>query len=66
MRMFHWSDTTAGLLSGNTDVALLRLPVLDQEQLSTEILWVEPRWVALHCQHPLAQQELIQMADKSG
>lgn len=63
MRMFPWADTTAGLLSGNTDVALLRLPVLERGQLSTEILWVEPRWVALHCQHPLTQRQIIQMAD---
>ncbi|RCJ32009.1 LysR family transcriptional regulator [Nostoc minutum NIES-26] len=63
IRFFELSDPTAGLLSGNTDVALLRLPVPKQEKLSTEILLVEPRWVALSCDHPLAQHEVLQMAD---
>ncbi|MFN6572635.1 LysR substrate-binding domain-containing protein [Dendronalium sp. ChiSLP03b] len=63
IRFFELSDPTAGLLSGNTDVALLRLPVPKQEKLSTEILLVEPRWVALSCDHPLAQREVLQMAD---
>ncbi|MDZ8109902.1 MAG: LysR family transcriptional regulator [Nostoc sp. DedQUE12a] len=63
IRFFEFSDPTAGLLSGNTDVALLRLPVPKQEKLFTEILLVEPRWVALSSDHPLAQREVLQIAD---
>ncbi|WP_341528291.1 LysR substrate-binding domain-containing protein [Nostoc sp. UHCC 0302] len=63
IRFFELSDPTAGLLSGNTDVALLRLPVPKQDKLSTEILLVEPRWVALSSDHPLAQREVLQMSD---
>jgi DNA-binding transcriptional LysR family regulator len=63
IRFFEFSDPTAGLLSGNTDVALLWLPVPKQEKLFTEILLVEPRWVALSSEHPLAQREVLQMAD---
>ncbi|QSJ18613.1 LysR family transcriptional regulator [Nostoc sp. UHCC 0702] len=63
IRFFELSDPSAGLLSGNSDVALLRLPVPKQEKLSTEILLVEPRWLALSCDHPLAQREVLQMAD---
>ncbi|MEH2067505.1 MAG: LysR family transcriptional regulator [Nostoc sp.] len=63
IRFFEFSDPTAGLLSGNTDVALLWLPVPKQEKLFTEILLVEPRWVALSSEHPLAQREVLQIAD---
>lgn len=63
IRFFELSDPTAGLLSGNTDVALLRLPVPKQEKLSTAILLIEPRWLALSSDHPLAQRKVLQMAD---
>ncbi|MDF5711339.1 MAG: LysR substrate-binding domain-containing protein [Nostoc sp. S4] len=63
IRFFEFSDPTAGLLSGNTDVALLWLPVPKQEKLFTKILLVEPRWVALSSEHPLAQREVLQIAD---
>ncbi|WP_138498739.1 LysR family transcriptional regulator [Nostoc sp. PA-18-2419] len=63
IRFFEFSDPTAGLLSDNTDVALLWLPVPKQEKLFTEILLVEPRWVALSSEHPLAQREVLQIAD---
>ncbi|MDZ8187274.1 MAG: LysR family transcriptional regulator [Nostoc sp. ChiSLP02] len=63
IRFFEFSDPTAGLLSGNTDVALLRLPVPKQEKVFTEILLVEPRWVALPSEHPLAQHQVLQIAD---
>jgi DNA-binding transcriptional LysR family regulator len=49
-----WSDATAGLASGDVDLALLRLPFPGQEFLRIEVLLTEPRWVALPADHRLA------------
>src|ERR1051326_2682820 len=54
-----WSDPTAGLAHGDTDAALLRLPFPGQDTLRTEILFTEPRWVALPAAHPLAGRAQI-------
>jgi DNA-binding transcriptional LysR family regulator len=54
MRAAPWTDPTAGLASGDTDVALLRLPFPGQDVLRVEVLFAEPRWVALPAAHPLA------------
>src|SRR6266540_2519281 len=51
-----WSDPTAGLGTGDVDVALLRLPFPGQEALRVRVLITEPRWVALPSAHPLAKQ----------
>jgi DNA-binding transcriptional LysR family regulator len=53
------SDPTAGLASGDVDVALLRLPFPGQDDVHFEVLLTEPRWVALPASHPLAAQEQI-------
>jgi DNA-binding transcriptional LysR family regulator len=49
-----WSDATAGLASGDVDLALLRLPFPGQQELRIEVLLTEPRWIALPSSHPLA------------
>ena len=59
MRAATWLDPTAGLASGDTDVALLRLPFPGQDTLRVEVLFTEPRWVALPAGHPLATREVI-------
>ncbi|WP_171167194.1 LysR family transcriptional regulator [Streptomyces sp. I05A-00742] len=59
MRQASWSEPTAGLADGETDVALLRLPFPGQEALRTRELFAEPRCVALPTAHPLAARELI-------
>ncbi|MER5781440.1 LysR family transcriptional regulator [Streptomyces mobaraensis] len=59
MRQAAWSDPSAGLLDGDVDVALLRLPFPGQEALRVEELFVEPRCVALAAGHPLAARERI-------
>jgi DNA-binding transcriptional LysR family regulator len=59
MRAASWLDPTAGLASGDTDAALLRLPFPGQDALRTEILFTEPRWVALPATHPLAGRDHI-------
>jgi DNA-binding transcriptional LysR family regulator len=54
-----WSDPTAGLASGDVDAALLRLPFPGQEEVRTEVLLTEPRWVALPATHPLAGRDRV-------
>jgi DNA-binding transcriptional LysR family regulator len=54
-----WSDATAGLASGEVDVALLRLPFPGQDRMRVEILLTEPRGVALPARHPLAGHQQI-------
>ena len=54
MRASTWLDPTAGLASGDADVALLRLPFPGQDSLRIKVLLTEPRWVALPAAHPLA------------
>ena len=49
----------AGLASGDVDAALLRLPFPGQDSLRTEVLFTEPRWVALPAAHPLATRDVI-------
>jgi DNA-binding transcriptional LysR family regulator len=59
MRAAPWIDPTAGLASGDTDVALLRLPFPGQDTYRVEMLFTEPRWVALPATHPLAGRDHI-------
>src|SRR5579859_889983 len=54
-----WSDPTAGLASGDVDAALLRLPFPGQDEVRTEVLLTEPRWVALPATHPLAGRDRV-------
>jgi DNA-binding transcriptional LysR family regulator len=54
-----WDDASAGLLGGDTDVAILWLPVPDAAALSFRQLTCEPRWVALPQDHRLAQRGTI-------
>jgi DNA-binding transcriptional LysR family regulator len=63
MRASSWLDPTAGLASGDTDVALLRLPFPGQDSLRVEVLFTEPRCVALPATHPLARQDHIAFRD---
>jgi DNA-binding transcriptional LysR family regulator len=59
MRQAALSDATAGLVSGDADVALLRLPFPGQDDMRIEVLLTEPRWVALPATHPLAARDQI-------
>ncbi|MFI6512183.1 LysR family transcriptional regulator [Streptosporangium sp. NPDC050855] len=59
MRQAAWSNPTAGLAAGDVDVALLRLPFPGQETLRVEVLFTEPRCIALPSAHPLATRDLI-------
>jgi DNA-binding transcriptional LysR family regulator len=59
MQQAAWSDPTAGLAHGDVDAALLRLPFPGQDEVRTEVLLTEPRWVALPTGHPLAACEHV-------
>jgi DNA-binding transcriptional LysR family regulator len=63
MRAAPWTDPTAGLASGDVDAALLRLPFPGQDCLRTEVLFTEPRWVALPAAHPLATRDVIEFRE---
>lgn len=59
MRQAAWSEPSAGLTDGDADAALVRMPFPGQDALRTEVLFSEPRWVALPAGHPLAVREVI-------
>ncbi|MFI6796014.1 LysR family transcriptional regulator [Streptosporangium canum] len=63
MRQATWSTPTAGLASGDVDVAFVRLPFPEQDVLRVEVLFAEPRWVALPTAHPFATREVISFPD---
>jgi DNA-binding transcriptional LysR family regulator len=63
LRSAAWTDPTAGLASGDVDVALLRLPLPGQDDLRTQVLLTEPRWVALPVTHRLAGRKQIRFRD---
>jgi DNA-binding transcriptional LysR family regulator len=59
LRQWAASDPTAGLASGDADVALLRLPFPGQDEMRIRVLFTESRWVALPEHHPLADLDEI-------
>lgn len=63
MRQAAWSDPTAGLASRDVDVALLRVPFPGEETLRVEVLFTEPRWVALPTAHPLAARPRVEFRE---
>ncbi|MFF2964799.1 LysR family transcriptional regulator [Streptomyces sp. NPDC057963] len=63
MRQAAWSNPTAGLADGDVDAALLRLPFPGQDILRVEVLFTEPRWVALPTAHPFATRDRIPFRD---
>ncbi len=62
MRQSDWSDPTAGLADSSVDVAILRLPIPDRQGLRVEVLFTEPRWVALPSGHRFASHETVDFA----
>jgi DNA-binding transcriptional LysR family regulator len=54
MRQASWSDPSAGLTDRAVDAAIVRLPFPARQDLRVEVLFTEPRWVALPTAHPLA------------
>ncbi|RFS86007.1 LysR family transcriptional regulator [Actinomadura spongiicola] len=62
MRNSDWTDPTAGLADGTVDVALVRSHFPVRGQFRTEVLFTEPRWVALKDDHPLAALDQIPLS----
>ncbi|MBL1073134.1 LysR family transcriptional regulator [Nocardia sp. 2] len=63
LREFGWLDPTAGLADGDVDAALVRYPFPGHENYRSEILFTEPRWIALPETHPLAGRAEIEFRD---
>ena len=59
LRQIGWHDPTAGLASGETDVAFVWLPLPDEESFGFEPLHSEPRWIALPADHRLAARDEV-------
>lgn len=55
LRHFEWDDTSAGLLSGAVDVALVRPPFTGMERLEWVEIDREPRMALMAADHPLAR-----------
>jgi len=60
-RQISWGDPTAGLATGQTDVAIAWLPM--PEGFATKLLREEARWVALPLSHRLASREIVPFAE---
>lgn len=54
MHQAAWTNPSAGLVDGDVDAALVRLPFPGEQDFREEVLFTEPRWVALPTAHPLA------------
>jgi DNA-binding transcriptional LysR family regulator len=63
MRAATWLDPTAGLASGDADAALLRVPFPGEDSLHVQVLFDEPRWVALPAGHLLAGRDQVSFED---
>jgi DNA-binding transcriptional LysR family regulator len=57
MRSHDFSDPYVGLSTGSVDVAFIRPPVLMQDWLAVETLFVEPRVLVMASESPLAQHD---------
>lgn len=65
LESYNLNDPSCGLLSGETDVAFVRLPI-DAPDLHTERVFVEPRAVGVPPSHPLAALESVRLTDLTG
>jgi DNA-binding transcriptional LysR family regulator len=54
MQQAAWSNPSAGLADGTVDTAFVRLPFPGQDRIHLEVLFTEPRCIALPTTHPLA------------
>ncbi|MEV8410160.1 LysR family transcriptional regulator [Streptomyces niveus] len=63
LHQVNWSDTTAGLADGASDVAFVWLPLPDAARYRWTVMAEEPRLVAMAESHRLAARETIDFAD---
>lgn len=62
LREFPANDPSAGLATGVTDVAFIRMPQ-STARIETEDLFIDPCVVALAASHPLASRAAVTVAD---
>lgn len=63
MRQVDWADASAGLASGDVDVAFVWLPVTAEGAFHLRVVAREPRWVAFRDDHRLAGRDEVDFAD---
>jgi DNA-binding transcriptional LysR family regulator len=63
MRSHDFADPYVGLSNGSTDVAFVRPPILLQDWLSVETLFVEPRVLVMSADCHLAERERVSIED---
>ncbi len=63
MRQYEWNDPSAGLLSGETDIALVRPPFSDDAGLHVLELSREPLLAIMAEDNPLAARQSVTMAE---
>jgi DNA-binding transcriptional LysR family regulator len=61
VKRIRWWNQAESLLEGAVDVAFVRLPI-DTEGLRLRLLYSEPLQVALACDHPLAAEPAVSIA----
>jgi len=66
MRSHDFADPYVGLANGSTDVAFVRPPILLQDWLSVETLFVEPRVLVMSADNHLAVRERVSVEDVVG
>ncbi|MFB8441993.1 LysR family transcriptional regulator [Streptomyces niveus] len=63
LHQVNWSDTTAGLADGASDVAFVWLPLPDAARYRWTVMAEEPRLIAMAESHRLAARETVDFAD---
>ncbi|MFI5806478.1 LysR family transcriptional regulator [Streptomyces sp. NPDC051561] len=63
LHQVDWSDASAGLADGTSDVAFVWLPLPDQSRFAHLTLAEDPRLVALPAAHPLADRARVDFAE---
>ncbi|MDV6230637.1 LysR family transcriptional regulator [Rhodococcus sp. 06-418-5] len=66
MQSFDFTDPYVGLGDGSVDVAFVRPPVVVQDWLALETLFVEPRVLVVASTSPLAQQDSTSVEEVAG
>jgi DNA-binding transcriptional LysR family regulator len=63
LRLCSWDDPTAGLADRTSDIAFVWLPIPDDADMATEVLYREQRWIALPDDHRLADRQMVSWAE---
>lgn len=63
LKLHDWSNATAGVLDGASDIAFLWLPVPGRKRLALRTLRTEPRYAAMPAGHPLAAKSSLSIKD---